>query len=34
MTVTERYVSVGGQRLRVRIDRGTDPSAVTLVLCY
>ena len=33
MTVTERYVSVGGQRLRVRVDRGTDPSAVPLVLC-
>lgn len=33
MTVSERYVSVGGQRLRVRIDHGTDPSVVPLVLC-
>lgn len=33
MTVTERYVSVGGQRLRVRVDRGRDMGAVPLVLC-
>ena len=33
MTVTERYVSVGGQRLRVRVDRGRDMSTVPLVLC-
>ncbi len=33
MTTTERYVSIGGQRLRVRVDRGTDPNAVPLVLC-
>jgi poly(3-hydroxyalkanoate) depolymerase len=33
MTATERYVSVGGQRMRVRIDRGADLSAVPLVLC-
>jgi poly(3-hydroxyalkanoate) depolymerase len=29
----ERYVSVGGQRLRVRVDRGNDAGAVPLVLC-
>ena len=33
MTVTERYVSVCGQRLRVRVDRGRDMGAVPLVLC-
>ncbi|MDH6246631.1 poly(3-hydroxyalkanoate) depolymerase [Mycobacterium sp. OTB74] len=33
-TVTqERYVSVGGQRLRVRVDQGTDSTTVPLVLC-
>lgn len=33
MTATEHYVSVGGQRLRVRVDQGTDDTAVPLVLC-